>query len=271
MSTFVAQDPGPPEKPRAASVLLPVTPADALIELVLTAVLLFVVVTAVWWVFDGPAARGAAGIHVRLTVVGLIVAVTLWALILSPWGRRSGAHANPAVTLALWLMGSFPAAAVPGYLAAQLAGSLLGTGGARLLLGADIAAQPVDYGLARPAPGWAWWQIFLAEAGTVFVILMILGFLLSRSDQRARQLLPYVLPAAVAVVIIWLGPLSGGSGNPARQFGPALFAGADGTLAAYLAGPMLGALAAAGAHRLLLRRRPKTHRLCGTDTPATLP
>jgi glycerol uptake facilitator-like aquaporin len=68
------------------------------------------------------------------------------------------------------------------------------------------------------------------------------------------------------VVIVWLGPLSGGSGNPARQFGPALFAGADLTLTAYLTAPLLGAVAAAGLHRLLLRRRPVTHRLCGTSS-----
>lgn len=247
-----------------------VTAVNALIEFALTAILLFVIVSAIWWVIHGPAADGTTGLRAKLAIVALVVAVTMCAVILSPWGRRSGAHANPAVSVAMWLMGAFPGAAVPAYLLAQLAGSVAGTGIARLLWGRQAGADPVDYGLARPAPGWTWWQISLSEAGCVFLVILMIGFLLSRPDQRARTLLPYVLSAAVVVIIVWLGPLSGGSGNPARQFGPALFAGPDTMLACYLIAPMAGAVAAAGVHRLLVRRHLHTHHLCGTATTGLL-
>lgn len=75
-------------------------------------------------------------------VIGALVAVVLLGLILSPPGRRSGAHLNPAVSLALWLMCAFPGRAVVPYAVAQLCGALAGTALARLAWGRVLDAAP---------------------------------------------------------------------------------------------------------------------------------
>ena len=95
-------------------------------EFALTTVLLFVVVSAVRWLTSPTSPIAITDIHLALVVVGLAVGVTLLSLIRSRWGRRSGAHLNPTVSIALWLMRAFPARAVLPYAAAQLAGSFAG-------------------------------------------------------------------------------------------------------------------------------------------------
>ena len=76
----------------------------------------------------------------------------LLVLIRSPWGRRSGAHLNPAVSIGLWLMGAFPGRWVAPYAAAQLAGSLAGAGLARLVWGQAVPAAPIRYAAVQPSP-----------------------------------------------------------------------------------------------------------------------
>jgi len=97
------------------------------LEFLLTFVLLFSVVTFVRWVI-GPSAvsRAIPDIHLQLLINGTAVALLIAGLILSPPGRASGGHMNPAISLAMWRFGVFPAAAVPPYLAAQLSASALG-------------------------------------------------------------------------------------------------------------------------------------------------
>ena len=109
------------------------------LEFLLTFALLFSVVTFVRWVI-GPSAvsRAIPDIHLQLLIIGTAVALLVAGLILSPAGRTSGGHMNPAISLAMWRFGVFPAAAVPPYLAAQLSRSALGA----LAAGAVWAAQP---------------------------------------------------------------------------------------------------------------------------------
>ena len=86
---------------------------DSGFEFVLTAVLLFGVVTIVRWVI-GPSliSRAIPGIHIELVIVGAAVGLLLVGLILSPPGRASGGHTNPAISLAMWRFGVFPGAGV---------------------------------------------------------------------------------------------------------------------------------------------------------------
>ncbi|WP_439681070.1 aquaporin [Embleya sp. MST-111070] len=92
-------------------------------EFGLTALLLFLVVTAMRWLLapDSPTAIGNPDL--APVVLGALVGVLLTALILSPSGRYSGGHLNPAVTVALWRLGAFPGRAVLPYIAAQAIGS----------------------------------------------------------------------------------------------------------------------------------------------------
>ncbi|MEV5493688.1 aquaporin [Streptomyces bobili] len=220
--------------------------AAAAVEFALTGGVLFVLVTAVRWVMASPLSRALPQPHLQLAAVGLIVGAALaWALS-SPWGRYSGGHLNPAVTLALWLTGAFPGRRVLPYVAAQLTGSLAGTGLARLVWG-PVVGDRMAYAAVRPAPAWSAGALFTAEAAATAAILTVALLLMSRPAWT--RWIPLALPAATAVVIVALGTLTGGSANPARQFGPALWAHQPAYLWAYLLAPLTGALLPALAAR----------------------
>ncbi|MFE2137619.1 MIP/aquaporin family protein [Streptomyces sp. NPDC059466] len=228
-------------------------PARAVDEFVLATVLLFVAVTAVRWLRDPGSAFCVADLDTAITVIGAFSGTVLTLLILTPQGRRSGGHMNPAVTVSLWLMGAFPGRGVLPYVLAQLAGSAAGTGLARLVWGRPVTLPSVDYAAIRPAPGWPSSSVFLAEAGGMAAIVLVVGFLLAHT--RLARLLPYAIGLSVALVITLLGTRSGGSANPARQFGPAVLAGRTEDLWIYLVAPVLGAALGAWLDRLLGRLR----------------
>jgi glycerol uptake facilitator-like aquaporin len=97
------------------------------LELILTCFMLFGVTSIVRWVI-GPSfiSRTFPEIQVELLVVGASVAILIAGLILSPPGRATGGHMNPAISLAMWRFGVFPGAGVVPYVIAQLLGSVLG-------------------------------------------------------------------------------------------------------------------------------------------------
>ena len=84
------------------------------------------------------------------------------------------------------------------------------------------------------------------------IIIVAVGFTMAHA--RYARLVPYVIGLSVALVIAVLGPRSGGSINPARQFGPAALAGQTTDLWIYLVAPVLGAVLGAAVHGLLVRR-----------------
>ena len=150
------------------------------LEFLLTFLLLFGVVTFVRWVI-GPSAvsRAMPQIHLQLVIVGAAVALLVAGLILSPAGRASGGHMNPAISLAMWRFGVFPAAGVLPYTAAQLAGSALGALAAGAVWGSAGTRPPVSYAALQPAPSWGLWQLFATEALSMFAIVLIIGICLS--------------------------------------------------------------------------------------------
>src|SRR5260370_20128183 len=96
------------------------------LEVILTSALLFGVTTIVRFVVGAsPISRGLPQIHVQLFLVGALVAVLLSGLIVSRPGKISGGHMNPAISLAMWRFGVFPAVGIVPYIAAQLLGSIL--------------------------------------------------------------------------------------------------------------------------------------------------
>ncbi|MFI5794557.1 MIP/aquaporin family protein [Streptomyces sp. NPDC051677] len=235
--------------------------AAAAAEFALTGGVLFVLVTAVRWVMASPLSQTLPEPHLQLTVVAVIIGTALaWALS-SPWGRYSGGHLNPAVTLALWVAGVVPGRRVLPYVAAQLAGSLAGTGLARLVWG-PVVGDRMDYAAVRPAPALSAAALFTAEAAATAAILAIALLLMSRPAWT--RWIPLALPLATAVVIVTLGTLTGGSANPARQFGPALWTHQPvywSHLWIYLTAPLAGAALSAlvtryRAHRS--RRSPRS-------------
>ncbi|MET8330653.1 MIP/aquaporin family protein [Streptomyces sp. NPDC005181] len=227
--------------------------ARAADEFVLATVLLFLAVTAVRWLRDPDSALYVADRDAAIAVIGAFSGAILTALILTPPGRRSGGHMNPAVTVSLWLMGAFPGRSVLPYVLAQLAGSAAGTGLARLVWGRPVSLPSVDYAAIMPAPTWQPASVFLAETGSMAAIVLVVGFLLTHT--RFTRLLPYAIGLSVALVIALLGTRSGGSINPARQLGPAALAGQTKDLWIYLVAPVLGAAIGAWLDHVLGRRR----------------
>lgn len=179
----------------------------------------------------------------RVASPGLMVA----AVILFT-GAVSGAHLNPAVSVAFALRGDFPWRRVPGYVLAQFTGAVLAT----LLLWALLGRQGTA-GLTLPGPGISpvtamAWEVVL----TTGLVSTILG-----ASSGAQQLGPIAAIAVgsyISLAGLWASPVSGASMNPARSLGPALVLG-DGTAWwAYLVGPLAGAVIAAGIAYLLRGR-----------------
>src|SRR6266481_5748437 len=233
-------------------------------EFILTSILLFGVASIVRWVI-GPSviSRSFPQIHTELVIVGAAVALILAVLILSPLGRASGGHMNPAISLAMWRFGVFPGAGVIPYAIAQLLGSVLGVVAARGVWGHVVAEPPVVYAALQPGPGWSTWELFATEAFGMAVIVFLVGLCLA--VQRLTPVVPWIVGALVGIGIAALGTATGGSLNPARQFGPAVVSGQMQFLWVYLVAPLVGAAVAAWLRSLLQnRRKVLTHRLCGT-------
>jgi aquaporin Z len=191
-----------------------------------------------------------AGGSVRRLIMGAGMAATAAALIYSPWGRRSGAHMNPATTLTFaWLGWMCPFEAC-GYIAAQFAGGVAGMGLAALLLGAPIAHPAVAWVVTKPGP-WGIAPAFAAEA-TMTAVLMGAG--LALSTKPAWQSLSGVAAAVLVGTFIAIeAPVSGMSLNPARTLGSAVFAGDFTALWVYFTAPVCGMLLAAGTFRAATR------------------
>ena len=239
---------GRPTRQRRAGL----TRAHAADEFALTTVLLFLVVTVGRWLRDPGSILYIPDLGVAFTVIGVLSGSIVTGLMFTPPGRRSGAHMNPAVTVALWRMDVFPGRRVAPYVVAQLAGSVAGTGLARLLWGRAVSLPPVEYAAIRSSATWQPASVFMAEAGCMLILVLIVGFLLAHPGYA--RLLPYGIGLSVALVIAFLGPRSGGSINPARQFGPAALAGQTTDLLIYLVAPILGALLGVSIHHRLVRR-----------------
>jgi glycerol uptake facilitator protein len=180
--------------------------------------------------------------------IGMAFAIVIAAVIYS-LGRVSGAHLNPAVTIALWATRRFPGGDTVSYIAAQMIGGVLGS----LLFAWSAGMDAVTIGglgATAPFPGIGYGQAILAEAiGTFLLMLVIMGVAV---DKRAQPgFAGLVIGLTVGGVITTTGNIAGASLNTARTFGPFV---ADWLLGGpslwqyfpiYVVGPIAGAVAAA--------------------------
>jgi aquaporin Z len=228
-------------------------------ELIGTALLLIGGLSAICLDFG---ANGAVATHVasqssRLLITGLLFAGTGSLVAISPLGRRSGAHLNPAVTLAFWLRGNVHSHDLLGYSVSQLAGAVLGTLTVKALWG--HTARVLSFGATMPGHGLD--HLEAAGVETLMTAALVLAILLMTSRPSSARWTPLVVWIVVAA-LVWQGaPYTGTSLNPARSFGPALFAHLLGGYWIYLAGPLAGALLAAALHEVLPGDRPVTAKL----------
>ncbi len=160
---------------------------------------------------------------------------TVGALVaLSPVGKVSGAHVNPAVTFAFWLARKIETRAALGYVVAQLAGGILG---ALALRAWGAMGASVSYAATTPGRAGTW-AATLGEAATTFCL--VAGLFLFLRHPRLRPRTPALFPFLYAARVLLEAPLSGTSTNPARSLGPALVSGATEGWWVYWLGPFLG-------------------------------
>ena len=190
---------------------------------------------------DGWATRG---------VMGALMGLTAMAIVYSPWGRRSGALINPAVTLTFLRLGRIAPRDAAAYAAAQFAGGSLGVMAAHLLLRDRLAHPAVSYVVTRPGPAGV--AVAFAAEVTISALLMTV-VLRSNASERWKRYTGVLAGLLVATYILVESPLSGMSMNPARSLGSALAAGSWTALWVYFTAPPLGMLLAAQLH--LARRR----------------
>jgi MIP family channel proteins len=165
--------------------------------------------------------------------VGLTFGLVVAAMIYST-GHLSGAHLNPAVSLAFALTRHFPVRDLFPYWGAQLAGATLAALTLRLLFG-----QTAHLGATLPR-GPAWQSLILEGILTFFLMFVIMAM---ATDSRAvGQSAALAIGATVGLEALFAGPISGASMNPARSFGPALVSGLFTHHWIYWVGPLLGAL-----------------------------
>src|SRR4051812_8299872 len=155
-------------------------------------------------------------------------------------GAVSGAHLNPAVSLAFAARGDFPWKRVPGYIVTQLVGATL----ACLFLLA-VFGNVQHLGATLPGPGYEDWQALLMEIVlTAGLVSVILGT--ASSAQNVGTIGAFGVGGYIALAGLWSAPVSGTSMNPGRSFGPALVSGDWSAYWVYVAGPLLGAAIAVG-------------------------
>jgi glycerol uptake facilitator-like aquaporin len=168
-----------------------------------------------WWVI-GPSliSRTFPEIQVELLIVGASVAILIAGLILSPPGRATGGHMNPAISLAMWRFGVFRGTGVVPYIIAQLLGSVLGVLVARAVWGPVVAEPQVAYAVLQPGPGWSGAELFVAETLSMAFIVLLVGVCLAAP--RLAPFVPWIVGVAIGTAIATLGTSTGGSVNPSR-------------------------------------------------------
>ena len=185
----------------------------------------------------------------RRLITGFLFGTTGACIALSPVGKRSGAHINPIVTLAFRLMGKLDLSTSLGYVAAQLAGGILGS---LPLLAWGAMGRSVAFGATFPGEGYGVGAALLGEVITTFAMVTLLCVFLA--VRRIRPFTPAIFPILFAVMVYAESPISGTSCNPARSLGPSIISGRWDGWWIYWVGPAIGSVAACVACSALAKR-----------------
>ena len=192
------------------------------------------------------AASGGAITHVGVALVfGLVVMAMI-----STFGDASGAHLNPAVSIAFCAAKRLPVRYLAPYIAAQCAGAFAASLTLRALF-------PDSATLGATLPAGAVGQSFILEA-ILAAILMLVILAVSSGSKEKGITAGIAIGATVALEAMFAGPISGASMNPARSLAPAVVSGATSHLWVYLAAPIAGALLAVPLARATVLARAKS-------------
>ena len=202
--------------------------------------------------------KNTAGPTYNSLAVGLSFGLILIPIVASI-GQVSGAHVNPSVTLGLAVAGKFPWRNVVPYWIAQLIGAIL----AALVIWAAYghqAYQIAHLGAPSPSNGASAMQVLLVEGLIAFILVFTV--IATTTDPRVPAgVAPVAIGFSLAAGVLLGGPVSGGAGNPARALGPMMVSGTAPVWFFYTVGPLLGAVAAAGAIQPIVVTRKPTNQV----------
>ena len=189
-----------------------------------------------------PIAPSALSTTAKPLLMGIAVAITTFLIIRSPFGRRTGAHFNPAITLTYFYLGRVHRWDTLYYVVSQFAGGLTGVFVAHRILGQRLSAPPVCYVITIPGE-YGSFIAFFAE----FVLsgLLMTVVLLASNRRLLARFSPVIVSTLIVFYYVLCPSLSGFSVNPARSFSSAIFAWIWQGIWVYFAGPCLGMLTAA--------------------------
>lgn len=188
-----------------------------------------------------PVRRGLEDPILRRFLIGIAMGLTAIALIKSPWGRRSGAHMNPAFTLSFFRLGKIAPLDALGYTIAQVVGGILGVLISAWVLGMTIADPSVNYAVTVPGASGVW-TAWIAEFAISFLLMMVVLSFSNRATLVKGT--PVVVGILIATYITFEAPYSGMSMNPARTVGSAFAAHLWTGLWVYFTAPTLAMLVA---------------------------
>lgn len=184
----------------------------------------------------------------RRLLMGLAMAATAIGIVYSPWGKQSGAHINPSITLTFWYLGKIEHWDALFYVVAQFLGAVTGTALVALVLGRLLSDTHVNYVVTMPGMAGAT-MAFAVETGISFLLMTVV--LISSNNSRFARFTSLYCAGLVALYITLAAPFSGMSMNPARSFGSAFVAQQWAHLWIYFLAPTLGMRLAAEVFRCL--------------------
>ena len=206
---------------------------------------------------SSPAVAAIASDDLRRVLMGIAMGLTAVAIIHSPWGRRSGAQMNPAVTLTFFRLGKSAPRDAVAYVVAQFVGGVAGVALASAMLGSALAVPGVMYVVTEPG---------MAGVAAAFVVELVISAILmmmvlhTASSDRWKRYTGVMAGGLVAMFIIFAAPVSGMSMNPARTVASAVVANHWMSVWVYFAAPLAGMLIAA---EIFVRRRGREAAPCG--------
>jgi len=187
------------------------------------------------WGEGSVVARFIPSVPERRLLTGFLFGCTGCLVTLSPVGKVSGAHINPAVSIAFWLRGKMKHKALAGYIVSQMLGAVVGC--LPLLLWGK-KGHSVDYGNTVPGT-MGIWPAFIGETITTACLIIVIFIFVG--SKKLREYTPYTMPFLYGLMVWAETAYSGCSTNPARSFGPAVISGAYTAYWLYIIAPLLGA------------------------------
>lgn len=199
---------------------------------------------------DGnPFAQIVPSVDLRRVINGFLFGSIGASIALSKVGKESGAHVNPVVTMAFWLVGRLDKRDAVAYVLGQLAGAAVGC---VPLLAWGAMGRSISFAATTPGKGYSMSAALMGEVVTTFALVAGLCFFLA--FRNLRRFTPLMIPFLYALMVPLEAPISGTSTNPARSFGPAIISGEWNGWWVYWVGPLIGSIVALFACMRLAKR-----------------